>query len=218
MEGQGIFGDIWKWVKKHGVISKALGAASTVLPFTPLSALALPAAVGAAGSKLAGYGYRGGRKYPMYPPQMASMLPYRMKGKGKAPRSISKSQIHAMASGLGHWLPSGGVSLQSAKAMYPKIRNLTIGQVRALAHGLGRMQKGGGVSLAGGRASGLYMKGMGYSGGAYGRGYAGTPGNGRKVGRGVKLAGQGTVLAGQGRQPYKKKRVYRRVLKPVYRF
>lgn len=217
MEGRGIFGDIWKWVKKHKVISGVLGAASSILPFTPLGSLALPAAIGAAGSKLAGYG----KKYS-YPPQMASMQLMRMKGKGHAPKSISKAQIHSIASGFGHWLPSGGVSLKNAKAMYPKIRDLSLGQVKALAHGLGRMMKGGGVSLAGGKASGYYMKGMGYSG----RGYAGTP-DGRKVPRPrmsnrARLmsaqSGRGVRLAGAGHQPYKKKRVYRRVLRPVYRF
>ena len=209
MEGLGIFSDIWKWVKKHGVISKALGAASTILPFTPLGPLALPAAIGAAGSKLAGYG-----KY-RYPAQSVSMTPMRLRGTGHAP-SISKSQIHAIASGFGQWLPNGGVSLQNARAMYPKIRNLTISQVKALAHGLGRMMKSGGVSLSGGRVSGLYMKGMGYHSGGYsGSGYSGTPGNGQRIGRKV---GSGVRLAGAGRQVYKKKRIYRKVIRPVYRF
>lgn len=239
MEGQGIFGDIWKWVKKHKVISRGLKIAGAVGKFLPIPGASIAGtALGLAGtaSGLAGYGMPGGK----YCPQMASIQPYRMRGTGKAPKAITKAQVHAIASGLAHWLPSGGISLEAAKYMYPKIKNVLPSQVKGLAEGLGRMMKGGGLSLAGGKASGLYIKGMGYSGrggyhgGAYGgahkppmrarvmpvnlaisraMGYAKKPVRRKKpvYGSGLKLAGQG------GRKQVKKKRVYRTRPKPVYR-
>lgn len=235
MEGQGIFGDIWKWVKKHKVISRALGVAGLIGKFLPIPGAAVAGtALGAAGTVagLAGYGYQ-------------SMRPMRQRGRGKI-KALTKAQVHAIASGLAHWIPSGGISLAAAKYIYPQIKNILPSQVRGLAEGLGRMMKGGGISLAGGAASGLYQKGMGYSGrgGAmYGSAYGGAhrvpkamvmpakainramglvakprkkpvrrkPAYGVMRASGLKLAGQG------GRKQVKKKRVYRARPRPVFR-
>lgn len=187
MEGQGIWSDFKKWIKKHKILSRVGSAASSILPYTPLSFASLPVKLAAGAAKQAGYGYSGGR----YPKQMAAMIPYRMSGMGKTPKAITRAQIHAIASGLGKWMKNGGISLAAAKYIYPTIKNLIPSQVKALAMGFGRMLKGGGVSLAGGKASGLYKKGMGY-------------------GSGIKLAGQGVPR-------YKKKRVYRKRVRPIYR-
>lgn len=241
MEGQGIFGDIWKWVKKHKIISRTLGAAGLVGKFLPIPGASFAGtALGAVGTAagLAGYGYSGGRH--AYCPQMQQLRPMKMRGRGKI-KALTKAQVHAIASGLAHWIPSGGISLAAAKYIYPQIKNILPSQVRGLAEGLGRMLKGGGISLAGGAASGLYQKGMGYSGrggayhgGRYGRpkaavampaalainramGLAAKPVYRKKPAYGVMRA-SGLKLAGQGgRKQVKKKRIYRARPRPIYR-
>ncbi len=229
MEGKGIFGDIWKWVKKNKVISRGLKVAGMAGRFLPIPGAAIAGtAAGLAGTAagLAGYGMRGSK----YCPQSVSIQPARQRGRGiKSAKAMTKSQVHAIASGLAHWLPSGGISLAAAKYIYPKIKNILPSQVRGLADGLGRMMKGGGISLSGGAASGLYQKGMGYGSGINGGAYHKRPmcpkpalyGRGKyKVpmcpkpayhGSGLKLAGQG------GRKQVKKKRVYRVKPRPVFR-
>ncbi len=215
MEGAGIFGDIWKWVKKHKVISRGLSAVSGILPpgFSTVAKYAGHAA------KFGGYGH----------PQRGGKL-----------KGLSKQQVHAIASGLAQWLPSGGISLAAAKYIYPKIKNVLPSQVRGLAEGLGRVLKGGGISIRGGAASGLYMKGMGFSqsGGKFGppRAAYAMPPNlaiARAVGVAPKrkpakrakpamipyrMRASGIKLAGQGGRRVKKKRYPRKKTKIIYRY
>lgn len=197
MEGKGIWDTIKKFIKKHKIISRVLGGLSLASKFVPIpgaSMASLPLGIAGTASGMAGYGMHGGA----------------MSGKG-----VTKAQLDAIRSGLGHWMPSGGISLASAKYLYPRVKNIMPSQVRSLASGLGRMVKSGGISLRGGKHSGMYhngcirrlhppmmkLVGSGYSG------------------RGVKLAGQGVSLAGRGRrQGQKKKQVKRMPPMTIYRY
>ncbi len=228
MEGKGLWGDFKKFVKKHKIISRTLGAAGLAAKFIPIpgaSAASLPLGVAGTAAGLAGYGQYGGA----------------MSGKG-----ITKAQLDAIRSGLSHWMPSGGVSMAAAKYLYPRIKNILPSQVRSLAAGLGRLVKSGGISLRGGKHSGMYHKGCikrlhprmkpAVMPRMYGQGYSG---------RGVKLAGQGrkpvrrrrkpgmhpvgyrpaypggplVKMAGTGRRQGQKKKLIRmRPAMPVYRY
>ncbi len=168
MEGRGIFKKlgklikkgvrkIGKFLKKKKVLSKGLKIGSAVLgilPGVPLKATSLGLSVASRLAAQKGFG-----------------VPAKVK-------SLSRNQVEALLRGLGTLMSSGGVSLASARSLFPTIKNITATQMKALAAFRGRHMSGGGVSLAGGRATGLSMSGMGFSG------------------MGVKLAGQGVSLAG----------------------
>ncbi len=192
MEGKGIFSKIGKFfkkavkkvgkfIKKKKVLSKGLSLASL-----------LAGKVGGPKGKAAGLGL-------LIASQVAKQQGFGLPSKIKA---ISRTQIEAILKGLGTLTGSGGLSLARAKFLFPRIKGLSPTQMRALAAFRGRLQKGGGVSLAGGRATGLSMSGMGFSGmGIKLVGGRRVLRGGRRAprrGQGIKLAGQGIKLAGQG--------------------
>lgn len=199
MEGMGIWSSIKKFVKKYHIASRVLGAAGLIAKFVPLpGASVVGTALGAAGTVagLAGYGH---------------------KSQGMSGKGLTKTQMKAIRQGLGSFLPSGGISLSSAKYLYPSIKNVLPSQVRSIASGFGRLLKSGGISLRGGAMSGNYKKDCLYQmhcparkNRVMGAGYSG---------RGVKLAGQGTSLAGTGRV-YTQRRKSRKRKSPraVFRF
>lgn len=201
MEGSGIWDSIKKFVKKHHIISKALGAAGVIAKFVPLPGASV------AGSAL---GFAG---------TAAGLAGYGMSGKG-----ISSTQMKAIKMGLARFQPSGGISLMAAKYMYPKIKNISPNQVRSLASGFARMVKSGGLSLKGGKHSGMYHKGcMKAMKPMYRKPMAGSGYSGRGYGAGVNLAGgysgSGVRLAGQGRRVTQKKKNKRRIpVRSVYRY
>lgn len=180
MEGKGIFDKLVKKIKKGirkvGKLIKGKKVISRGLSLASLLAGKVPGARGKAGAlglsiasqiaKQKGFGRNGN-------------LPSRVK-------SMSRNQVEAILRGLASQLGSGGVSLAAAKALFPRIKNISAAQMAALRAFRGRHMRGGGVSLSGGRETRLPMSGMGFSG------------------MGIKLAGQGLILS-RGRRGLRRK-------------
>lgn len=201
-EGMGIWGDFSKWIK--GASKKTKKFLKKTKLVSRLGTIAAPIA-GALGQPGVSAAIAVGSKFAKqhgYGPQYRMGKPPRY-GSGKL-KNITPAQMKCLQMGYGHKLKTGGVSLASARLMYPQVKNITSGQVKALSQGRGRYMKGGGVSLPGGSG----YSGMGAYGGRYGGRYAGRSAN---VGQGIKLAGQGV-------QRYKKKRIYRRKPQMVHRY
>jgi len=201
MEGRGIWDSIKKFVKKYHIASRVLGAAGLAAKFIPIpgaAAASLPLSIAGTAAGIAGYGH--------------------MKGSGMSGKGLTKTQMKAIRQGLGHFLPSGGISLAAAKYLYPTIKNILPSQVRSLSSGLGRLLKSGGISLRGGAYGGNYKHGMLSALHCPARKYKTMSAKGYS-GRGVKLAGQGSVLAGGGRiYTQRRKPRKRRTPKPVFRY
>lgn len=195
MEGLGIFKDIgkWlagaartgnKWLKKTHIISKA----------------------GPVVGKLVGSVYPQAGKIIGDAAKFAGQHGYGISlpaGGGRAVKSITPTQQKALRAGYGKLLKGGGISLVTAKKLYPTIKNITPAQWNAVRGLRARNMKGGGYSFVKGVAT------------APQSGHAYTNVTGRKnvrnvKGAGIKLAGQGVTSGG-----YKKKRRIRRKPAPM---
>ncbi len=124
-------------------------------------------------------------------------------------KTITPTQVKCIQAGYGHWLPSGAVSLATARRLGHKVLNISPAQVRHMANKYGRWTRGGGIKLAGGNASGYSQPLL--RGDLGGNQYF--PTTGYYTGRGTSLpGGAGVGLAGgRGRSKvryYKKKPVY----------
>ena len=191
MEGEGIFGDIGKWLA---------GAARKTNKWLKDSKIISKA--GPVVGKLVGSVYPQAGKIISDASRFAGQHGYGISlpaGGGRAVKSITASQQKALQNGHGRLLKGGGISLAAAKNK--NIKNITPAQWRAVKQLRARKMKGGGYRFTKGVAvapTSSYTNVTGKK-------------NVRKVkGKGLKLAGQGVTSGG-----YKKKRRVRRKPAPM---
>ena len=173
--GGNIFKKIGAFFKKSKILSKIGSIVTPLVSIIPGIGPAAAGVIGAAtaGAKLAGLGHT-----------------------GRAPKVITKQQVHALSTGEGmRMLRSGGVSLAGLRSRYRNPpSNITPGQWRGLMDGRGHWAKGGTISFSIGtkkrRGRGPVLPGRGVT----------LPGRGVTLpGRGPVLPGRGVTLPGRGR-------------------
>jgi len=204
MEGEGIFGDIGKWLYKAAKKTNKWLKKTNIISKT-----------GPVVGKLVGSVYPQAGKIISDAARFAGQHGYGTvnvpAGGGKAIKSITATQQKALQAGHGKLLKSGGISLVSAKKMYPNIKNISAAQLKGVKQLRARKMKGGGYKFVRGVAvapqstnARINVTGK--------RNVRNVKGKGLKLaGGGLKTAGGGLKLAGG----YKKKRRIRRKPGPM---
>ena len=203
MEGMGIFGDIGKWLYKAAKKTNKWLKKTNIISKT-----------GPVVGKLVGSVYPQAGKIISDAAKFAGQHGYGTvnipAGGGKPIKSITATQQKALQAGHGKLLKSGGISLASAKKMYPNIKNISAAQWKGIRQLRARKMKGGGYK---------FVKGVAVAPQST---HARINVTGRKnvrnvKGKGLKLAGSGKT-AGSGLKlagGYKKKRRMRRKPGPM---